>query len=971
MIRFFIIIFFCFVTSTISSQDRLVAATGTASGSNSGREGTFRRLTRARLDVTGVDKVLVLASFDTRYNRRSTQRDGIYRLSEGTQVSGSLLLSLRSNGGADKGIGSLIHVFDVSGLSGNTNFLLEHASNIRQPVVSAGTVVAIALTTSESGVEISHDLKSNTNAVPTSGNLGEWSVVSGLITDNIQLVEQGDVFVSASINSQADGDGTGEWKLQYRSNESGWMDLGYSTFRTITSAAEYGISTLSNVIQNLPAGNCSFRLMHRQTEGTPGDLTTYSAQLAACALVYEVSAGLTRTFPSFSAQQSSATTSGSTMSAVLSQSVDPANETDLFMQAQYVATSDASLDAAGYDLAIDQNILDGTDQLRYLSTDEIGNGGSVGLGSSLQAGTSYGVSLRHQSASGVNLNTLNATLSGFQLTSVGNSVWKGGGLIPTAWDQTDNWIGEVPGPRENAIIPAGATSYPILQTPTECQDLSVRTGGSLTLDPTSSLTINGFSEIDGFMEVQSDGSGSGSLIVLGPSTGNITYNSHLAANRWYIVSPPVSGQSILSFLQNGDNQIPYSDSFEAYGLTDYSEQNNKWNSFFTSSVQGNFSPGEGYLMRRESPGGAVSYTGGLMDSDFQCGITTLGSRWNAVGNPFLSSIGVTSDASTTENFLTVNLAQLDPNYSVLYLWDEQDGYSGTQNNYKVIGNAGYIDNHGYEELQMDYLQAGQGFLVKAVEGGGTLHFNKAMQSHQNSIGMLKSTGTSWDGFKLVVASGDRSESAIVCFHEGMSPGLDPSYDAGLLNSKPDLSVYTRLLEEDSGIGFKIQCLPHQDNSDLVIPVGVDLLSGGELAFSTAGVYLPSTHQIWMEDRLTATMTDLTEHGSSYGVLLGENTRDTGRFFLHIKDPNATAIVYKDPPKAAFSGYCHHNTITIHGMVEEGATAYLLDMTGRYLGSYSLQKGKRHEIPIPSLKEGLYLVAVVDGHSRNVLKILKK
>jgi len=496
----------------------------------------------------------------------------------------------------------------------------------------------------------------------------------------------------------------------------------------------------------------------------------------------------------------------------------------------------------------------------------------------------------------------------------------------------------------------------------------VRTEGSLTLEPTSSLTINGFSEIYGLLEVQSDGSGSGSLINLGPSTGNITYNSHLVANRWYIVSAPVTGQPIQSFLSN--NQIPYSDSFEAFGLTDYSELNNKWNSFFTSSTQGNFSTGEGYLMRRESTDGLGSYTGGRQDSDFEYNIFTTGSGWNAVGNPFSSSIGVTSDATTAENFLTANLDQLDPNYSVLYLWDEQDGYSGTQNNYKVIGNSGYVDSYGYEELLMDYLQAGQGFLVKAVDGGGTLRFTKAMQAHQNSIGMVKSAGISWDGFKLVVTSGDRSESAIVCFHEEMSPGLDPSYDAGLLNSKPELSVYTSLLEEDQGIGFKIQCLPPEDSNELVIPVGVDLLGGGELTFSTAGVYLPSSCQIWLEDKLTASMTDLTSEGSSYGVLLGENTRDTGRFLLHIKNPNTTAVAYKHPQEVSFYAYYLHSSITIHGRVGDGATAYLMDMTGRYLGTYSLQKGDRHEIPIPSLKDGLYLVAVVDGGTRNVLKILK-
>jgi hypothetical protein len=297
-------------------------------------------------------------------------------------------------------------------------------------------------------------------------------------------------------------------------------------------------------------------------------------------------------------------------------------------------------------------------------------------------------------------------------------------------------------------------------------------------------------------------------------------------------------------------------------------------------------------------------------------------------------------------------------------------YSGTQNYYKVIGNAGYIDDHAYEELQLDYLQAGQGFLVKSVDGGGTLRFSKAMQTHRNSTGVVKSASTSWDGFKLVVTQGERSESAVVCFHDEMSPGLDPSYDAGLLNSKPDFSIYTKLLDEDPGIGFKIQCLPYQDTTDLVIPVGVDILNGGEVSFSTAGVYLPLIQKIVLEDRLKGLQTDLTTQGSSYVVLLEENTQDSGRFFLHIKDPTATAIVKKYPEEIPFFAYYLHSSITIHGMVGKNATAYLLDMTGRYLGTYPLQKGDRHKIPVSSLKDGLYLVAVVDGQNRKVLKILK-
>ena len=243
--NFYIYITF-FGSIGISAQDKLAAVSGTATDARSGKQGAFRRIARASLDVSGIDKVLVVASFDTKYSRNITAtRDGIYRLSDGSSESESMLQSLRNNGGVDKGIGTLVYIFDASTLSGRKNYLLEHSSSTRQLVLSSGTITAIGLTTSESGVEIQHDLKTNPNPVPFSGALEDWTVVTGVSTNEIELLEQGDIYVSASVNSVSDGSGAGEWKLQYSSDNSTWEDLGASTSSTFSSADEFAISSPS------------------------------------------------------------------------------------------------------------------------------------------------------------------------------------------------------------------------------------------------------------------------------------------------------------------------------------------------------------------------------------------------------------------------------------------------------------------------------------------------------------------------------------------------------------------------------------------------------------------------------------------------------------------------------------------------------------------------------------------------------
>jgi hypothetical protein len=954
----------------LSAQDRLTAVSETVTGVQSETRGTFSDLVQLPLDVTGVDAVLVMASIETRYGDAVNSREGIYRMTDGNGVSETVWQTLRKSGARDKQIGTLVHIFDASGLSGPVTYHLQHTSRVSKPVISSATLVAVALTTTETGYTLSFGQRRITAPVYTSGTINNWAAVNGLATGRIQLAAEGDIFLSASINSVSDEPAAAEWKLQYSPDQSAWSDLGTVSRRSLTSDEEYGISSLFWIARDLPAGDHYVRVVHRQTEGTPGDVRTLNSSLVACALLYQDGPGSTREFPSFTLQNNSSSTAATSMTPVITQPVDPLYPTNLFLQAQFAAGANDIADAPAYDLHIDQAILEGTDLQQFLPTPtEVASGGSVGLGRSLQPGTLYNASLRHQSVPGVTLNTSRATLTGFQLTSVGDCVWTGDGSTPTSWENSDNWAGAAPGTRDNVLIPDGLTHYPVLVAPTSCQNLVIEAGASLELDPVSSLTIHGSLEAPGSMSVRADGTGTGSLIAKSGVSGSITFQNHLTADRWHIVSPPLSGQSIGAFLENGENNIPSSpDGF--YGLTDYDELTNGWNDFFYPGGSGDFVTGAGYLLRRADSDGQVTYEGTVTAGDVEFPVTAMGEGWNAVGNPFTSAIGVTSDASTAENFLTRNLPQLDPNYGVLYVWEEEPGYSGTQNNYKVIGNAGYVYPGNHPELDQDYLQAGQGFLVKSAPGGGSLTFSRDMQAHQNSLTFLKSTPVSWDGFRLVVESAEHSATTTVCFHDQMTLGLDPSYDAGLLNSNPEFSVYTRLAEGDRGIPFKIQSLPSLWNSDLMIPVGVEFNNGGEIGFSAEGILLPETHKILLEDRELDYWIDLTGEGSHYRLFLEPGTICSDRFFLHIRNTESISGNAGPIMEHSLRAWYHHQSLVISGFLNQGTVVSLYDLQGRLIGTHLLEEGTFHQIPQSIIDKGIYLLTIHHGSTRRTLKILK-
>jgi hypothetical protein len=65
------------------AQDRLTAVSGSVSQIESGTLQTFTDLISLTMDVTGVEAVLVLTSFDTRYASAVNSREGMYKITDG------------------------------------------------------------------------------------------------------------------------------------------------------------------------------------------------------------------------------------------------------------------------------------------------------------------------------------------------------------------------------------------------------------------------------------------------------------------------------------------------------------------------------------------------------------------------------------------------------------------------------------------------------------------------------------------------------------------------------------------------------------------------------------------------------------------------------------------------------------------------------------------------------------------------
>ena len=483
-------------------------------------------------------------------------------------------------------------------------------------------------------------------------------------------------------------------------------------------------------------------------------------------------------------------------------------------------------------------------------------------------------------------------------------------------------------------------------------NLTIASGASLTIDSQSFLTVTGAvtnSNSTGTvgLTINSDATSTASLITPSATgTGAAAAELYMTTSTWHLVSSPVSGQTVANFLTA--NAATIATNVSNRGMMDYNPTGNSWNTVFTNSSAGTLGSGKGYCERVET-NVAVTAIGSLQAGTKAVAATA--GYWDCIGNPYTSAIGITSNSAATNNFLTVNAANFDPTYSAIYVWATgSDTYNGQFGHYNIINN---VPTSGFDDLPQ-----GQAFMVKRVTtGGADFSFTTAMQLHSGALA-LKSAQTPWPTIKLIASANSQGASTIIAFNDGMTKGLDVTYDAGLLRGGSDVQLYTRLVEAGNNtIPFAIQALPDNNFNEMIIPVGVESKIGGDVVFSAETTNLPSNCKVILEDKLTKTFTDLS--ANVYKAAIMPNSTVADRFQLHTSTATIGAIG-QSILSGKLNAYAIGNTeIRVIGEVSGKEVATLYDVLGKAVLMQKLSEGTLNVIPLSNIKPGVYILSVED------------
>ena len=526
---------------------------------------------------------------------------------------------------------------------------------------------------------------------------------------------------------------------------------------------------------------------------------------------------------------------------------------------------------------------------------------------------------------------------GGELTSF---TWSG--ATDTDWNDPSNWQdGYTPDCSIDISIPS-VTNHPIIDASTEVtvDNLTINSGATLTIE--GGLTVEGDLTTNDGLTINSGGS----IIVNGTSTGNLTYNRNIpVANKWYQISPPVSGETIENYISNNSLQtgngnvgLYYYDNSTALGFlgTGYI--------FYTPSSTGSFIAGRGYGTQVSSASD-VTFTGTMPTADVGITVATgTIDNSNLVGNPFPSYLPANTNANAN-NLLTNNTGVLSE--ETLWIWDN------TINDYVAINNASAAT----------YVAPAQSFFVDG-SGSGTFNMNESWQSHQSTDVFYKNTNEI-SSIKLTVKNMQNEiKSTEIYFYNNKTIGFDNGFDSSQLPSGSNLNIYTRLIDSPSNaIKLAIQTLPKETIEDHIIPIGIS----GSSTISFNADFNNISNDLYLEDTFNNTITKL-EKGKNIDLILDENNNDSNRFYLRF---NSKSLSLETESLNLIDVFLSENkTLNLNRLPLENISIKVYSILGQQAYNKSfINKTSHQKISLSTLKNGVYFVKIKTNKGYSIKKIL--
>ena len=489
--------------------------------------------------------------------------------------------------------------------------------------------------------------------------------------------------------------------------------------------------------------------------------------------------------------------------------------------------------------------------------------------------------------------------NGYAYLTMQKAEWTG--TTSSVWNLAGNWsVNAIPPAVFDITIP-NVTNDPVIATDgtVTCNNLTINSGATLT--------------------VQSEASGTGSLITTGAITNNGTVNiqRYVTESVWHLISVP--------------NNVTTANTFLGDYLQTWNETTATWSDITEPTTALNKVKGYSLWGVAKATTYTFSGTPNTGNQSLAVTFTEVGGHdndgANLLGNPYPSSL---------------DWSGLDDTWGAIYYWN------GTQ---YATWNNGSATNGGVQ-----YVPPMQGFFI-VVASSGTFNLINSNRTHDGAGNYYKSSGLINNGLVLEASNGSYNDELYIIFDEDASEGFDLQYDAYkfLSNTEGLSQLYSFTGEKRLSIDVRPETeviqLGFQNDENGIYNIGIK-----EMADISKAI---------LEDTKTGTFHNLQTGSYEF---LWDVSDDEKRFKLHL---NAIGIEENITQQNETLIYASGQTIYIKNMEsQEKVQVKISDITGRIVLEKSIRSTGLTAIPT-NLKSGVYIVSLINKNKIEIEKILIK
>jgi hypothetical protein len=207
-----------------------------------------------------------------------------------------------------------------------------------------------------------------------------------------------------------------------------------------------------------------------------------------------------------------------------------------------------------------------------------------------------------------------------------------------------------------------------------------------------------------------------------------------------------------------------------------------------------------------------------------------------------------------------------------------------------------------------------------------------------------------------MSDGTNLKSTKILYIENKTTGFDDGFDSSMFEGASiPFAVYTQLVAENENKNIAIQALPDSNYESMIIPIGVQAISGLEITFSVEAFNLPTEIKVLLEDKITNTFTRLDEENTKYTTTLSEALNSVGRFYLHT---SSEVLEVSNVDLVSVSIYSSDKKIHLSGLPNGVSKITLYNVLGKVVLKESTTKN-RTSISVKNLSKGaVYIVKII-------------